>query len=46
MFYFRGITLFCLGYCFTKHKITICSSLWGGYGPQAPLATLMCWIPL
>jgi len=33
MFDFRQITLFCLGYRLSKHKMTICSENRGGASP-------------
>jgi len=42
MFDFRRITLFCLGYRLSKHKMTICSKNLGGHGTVGPtLATPM-----
>jgi len=42
MFNFRRTTLFCLGYRFTKHKMTIyAKNLWGAMTPWSPLATPM-----
>ena len=39
MFDFRRITLICLGYLLSKHKITICYKKFGGPWPVDPLAT-------
>jgi len=39
MFDFRRITLFCLGYRFSKHKITMCAENLEGNGTLGPLAT-------
>ena len=41
MFDFRRITLFCLGYRLSKHKMTICSKNLGGMAPLAHLAAAM-----
>ena len=41
MFDFRRITLFCLGYPFSKHKMIICSKIWGARPPRFPLASTM-----
>jgi len=37
MFDFRRITLFCLGYRLSNHKMTICSENLERHGPLAPL---------
>jgi len=42
MFDFRRITLFCLGYCFSRHKMTICSKNWGAWPPSPPGYTYEC----
>jgi len=43
MFVFWRITLFCLGYRFSKHKITVCSKNFFGEGHDAVGLTPMLW---
>jgi len=41
MFDFRRITLFCLGHCLSKHKMTVSSKNFGGWPPSPPLRLLL-----